>query len=421
MAAARRLGPYTVATHTKDLDACRHVRPEEWYFFSSVPVGTGLIDMPGVVRALKESGYEGVLAVESDHHKDNQDEDQLVADSIAYLKQLLAELEGLTPYQRGAGHEETQCRPDRLQVHGQGAQLRPVGHTVLLQDGHRPGAQGAGRPPCGPAPSRRPEDFGWEEYATDWREVVRRPDIDVVDIATPPNTHAEIAIAAAEAGKHIFCEKPFTVTVDEAERALAAVAAGWCQAHARVQLPPRPGHRSGQAPDRVGRLGKIFHFRAAYLQDWIMDPQFPRIWKLNRAIAGSGPHHELNSHIIDLALYLVGKIDRVVGMEETFIKQRPAEAEAEQLSTMLTAQASTSKMVDVDVDDTTAFLARFADGAVGTFESTRFAAGRRNHNRIEVNGSKGSVYFDLENMNLLEYYNADDPIRRAGLPHHPGQ
>jgi predicted dehydrogenase len=164
-----------------------------------------------------------------------------------------------------------------------------------------------------------------------------------------------------------------------------------------------------------GRLGKIFHYRAVYLQDWIMDPQFPRIWKLNRAIAGSGPHHELNSHIVDLALYLVGKINRVIGMEETFIRQRPAEAEPEQLSTMLTAQASTSKMVDVDVDDTTAFLARFAGGAVGTFESTRFAAGRRNHNRIEVNGSKGSVYFDLENMNLLEYYNVDDPADVPGF------
>ena len=146
-----------------------------------------------------------------------------------------------------------------------------------------------------------------------------------------------------------------------------------------------------------------------------MDPQFPRIWKLNRAIAGSGPHHELNSHIIDLALYLVGKISRVVGMEETFIKERPAEVQAETLSTMLTAQAGSAQMEPVDVDDTTAFLARFADGALGTFESTRFAAGRRNHNRVEVNGSKGSVYFDLENMNRLEYYNVDDPSDVPGF------
>jgi len=258
-------------------------------------------------------------------------------------------------------------------------------------------------------------DFGWEEFATDWREVVRRPDIDVVDIATPPSTHAEIVIAAAEAGKHIFCEKPFTVTVEEAQRALAAVERAGVKHMLGFNYRRVPALALAKQLIASGRLGKIFHFRAAYLQDWIMDPQFPRIWKLNRAIAGSGSHHELNSHIIDLALYLVGKISRVVGMEETFIKQRPAEAEAAQLSTMLTAQASASTLVDVDVDDTTAFLARFAGGAVGTFESTRFASGRRNHNRIEVNGSKGSVYFDLENMNLLEYYNAEDPADVPGF------
>ena len=157
-----------------------------------------------------------------------------------------------------------------------------------------------------------------------------------------------------------------------------------------------------------GRLGRIYHWRAVYLQDWIMDPQFPRIWKLNKAIAGSGPHHELNTHLVDLALHLVGKITAVVGMEETFIKQRPAEAQTGTLSTMLTAQAGVA-MEPVDVDDATLFLARFANGAVGTFEATRFAAGRRNHNRIEVNGSKGSLVFDLEDMNRLQFYSTDDP------------
>ena len=140
-----------------------------------------------------------------------------------------------------------------------------------------------------------------------------------------------------------------------------------------------------------------------------MDPQFPRIWKLNRAVAGSGAHHELNSHIIDLALWLVGKITRVVGIDQTFIKQRPAPAETDKLSTMLTAEGGSSRMETVDVDDTTLFLARFANEAVGSFEATRFAAGRRNHNRIEVNGSKGSIVFDLEDMNRLLYYNAEDP------------
>jgi predicted dehydrogenase len=253
------------------------------------------------------------------------------------------------------------------------------------------------------------ETFGWEEHSTDWREVVRRPDIDAVSIVTPPNTHAEIAIAAAEAGKHIFCEKPFTVTVEEAQQAHDAVQRSGVKHMLGFNYRRVPAIGLAKQLIESGRLGKIYHFRAVYLQDWIMDPQFPRIWKLDRKIAGSGPHHELNAHIIDLALNLVGSISRVVGMEETFISERPAKTASEQLSTMLTADASSAEVEPVDVDDTTAFLARFECGALGTFEATRFAAGRRNHNRIEVNGSKGSISFNLEDMNRLEYYNADDP------------
>ena len=253
------------------------------------------------------------------------------------------------------------------------------------------------------------ENFGWEECATDWREVVKRPDIDVVDIASPPNTHAEIAIAAAAAGKHIFCEKPFTVTVKEAEQALAAVRRAGVKHMVGFNYRRVPAVGLARSLIASGRLGKIYHFRAVYLQDWIMDPSFPRIWKLNRAIAGSGAHHELSSHIIDLAQYLVGPIAEVVGAQETFIKRRPAEVVGDKLTTMLTADKGSAKMEDVDVDDATVFLARFADGAMGTFEATRFASGRRNHNRFEVNGSKGSVVFDLEDMNRLLYYNADDP------------
>jgi len=253
------------------------------------------------------------------------------------------------------------------------------------------------------------ESFGWEEYSTDWLKVVRRSDIDAVAIVTPPNTHAAIAIAAADAGKHIFCEKPFTITVDEAERTLGAVQRSGVKHMLGFNYRRVPALGLAKELAHSGRLGKIYHFRAAYLQDWIIDPLFPRIWKLNRAIGGSGSHHELNAHIIDLALYLVGKIDRVVGIEETFIKERPAVAASEKLSTMLTAKSSSAQMEQVDVDDATAFLARFQCGAMGMFESTRFASGRRNHNRVEVNGSKGSVYFDLESLNRLQYYNADDP------------
>lgn len=260
------------------------------------------------------------------------------------------------------------------------------------------------------------QDFGWKEFATDWRQVVHRKDIDVVDIVSPPNTHAEIILEAAKTGKHIFCEKPFTNTLAEARAALKAVQAAKVKHMIGFTYRRVPALALAKQWIQSGKLGKIYHFRAVYLQDWIMDPDFPRIWKLNRAIAGSGAHHELNSHIIDLAHWLVGPITQVVGMEQTFIRQRPAEVIGDQLTTMLTAtKGGDRKMEEVDVDDTSLFLARFDGGAVGTFESTRFASGRRNHNRIEVNGSKGSVVFDLENMNHLQYYNAEDPAGCQGF------
>ncbi len=259
------------------------------------------------------------------------------------------------------------------------------------------------------------ENFGWEEYSTDWHEVVRRPDIDVVDIASPPNTHAEIAIEAARAGKHVFCEKPFTVSLAEAEKALDAVTKAGVKHMLGFNYRRVPAVALARNLIESGRLGRIYHWRAVYLQDWIMDPQFPRIWKLDKKVAGSGAHHELNSHLVDLALYLVGRITRVSGMDQTFITERPAPAETETLSTMLTAEKTSSVMEPVDVDDATLFLARFANGAIGTFEATRFAAGRRNHNRIEVNGAKGSIVFDLEDMNRLQYYNADDPSDVPGF------
>ena len=261
----------------------------------------------------------------------------------------------------------------------------------------------------GPA-KQAAETFGWEEYSTDWREVVNRPDIDMVSIVTPTGLHAEMAIEAAKAGKHIFCEKPFTANAEEARAVVDAVNASGVKHMVGFNYRRVPAIALAKQIIESGRLGKIYHYRAVYLQDWIMDPSFPRIWKLCKAMAISGAHHDLGTHITDLAIYLVGKISRVVGMEETFIKERPAEAAPEQLQTMLKAEAGTSqKMEPVDVDDATSFMAKFENGAMGTFEATRFAAGRRNHNRIEVNGSKGSIVFNLENMNRLEYYNVDDP------------
>jgi predicted dehydrogenase len=260
------------------------------------------------------------------------------------------------------------------------------------------------------------EEFGWEEYCTDWEEVVKREDIDVIDIATPTYLHRDIAIAAVKSGKHVFCEKPLALCAKEAKEMLeAAEEAG---------VVHMLGHNYRRVPAialakkmiEEGKLGKIYHFRGVYLQDWIMDPGFPLTWQLDKKLAGAGPHVDLNSHIVDLARFLVGELDKVIGMEETFIKKRPKAAVGEKLSTMLTADGKVeTEYVDVEVDDTMAFLAKFKNGAVGTFEASRFAGGRKNHERIEINGSKGTLVFNFERMNELEYWSNEDDLEVQGF------
>lgn len=259
------------------------------------------------------------------------------------------------------------------------------------------------------------EEFGWEEYATDWREVIRREDIHVIDIATPTILHAEIAIEAAKAGKHIFCEKPLSMNADEAREMLEAVR--------EAGIVHMLGHNYRRVPAIAlakklideGRLGQIYHFRGVYLQDWLLDPNFPTSWKLDKKVAGTGPHGDLNSHIIDLARYLVGEVDTVVGMNKTFVDKRPTVTVDDTLSSNLTARGDSSQYQDVTVDDATAFLAKFKNGALGTFEATRFAGGRKNHERIEINGSKGSIVFDFERMNELEFWSNEDDIEVQGF------
>lgn len=248
------------------------------------------------------------------------------------------------------------------------------------------------------------EKMGWASYETDWRRLIERDDIDLIDIVTPNNTHAEIAIAAAEAGKHVLCEKPLAMTAEQAKRMLDAVN--------RNQVVHMICHNYRFAPAiqfakkliQEGRLGKIYHIRATYLQDWIMDPAFPLVWRLSKEVTGSGAHGDIAAHILDLARFLVGEFSEVVGMMETFIKQRPMA----EMSGGLSAKAENGKMGDVDVDDATAFLARFENGAMGVFEATRFAGGNRNGNRLEINGEKGSLRWDMENMNNLQVYFHDD-------------
>lgn len=249
------------------------------------------------------------------------------------------------------------------------------------------------------------EKFGFESYETDYEKLIARDDIDLIDIVTPGDTHVPIAIAAAKAGKMVFCEKPLASTVAKAQEMTDAVKAAGVPNAVCFNYRGVPAVQLAKEMIQSGRLGKIYHWRSVYLQDWILDPNFPIVWRLQGDIAGSGAHGDLVAHSIDLAHYLVGEITDVSGMQDTFIKQRPILAESDD---RLGGKAS-DQMGDVTVDDSSIFLARFKNGAVGTFEATRMAAGRKNHNKFEINGSKGSIVFNMERMNELEYYNHDDP------------
>ena len=255
------------------------------------------------------------------------------------------------------------------------------------------------------------EKFGFESYETDYKKLCARPDIDLIDIVTPGNTHVEIAVEAARNGKMVICEKPLANTVAEAETMLKAVEEAGVPNAVCFNYRRVPAVALAKKMIEEGRLGKIYHFRGTYLQDWIVDPNMPLVWRLVGDIAGSGSHGDQNAHLIDTALYLLGPIGEVSGMLDTFIKQRPLLAESDD---RLGGKAS-SEMGEVTVDDSSIFMARFNSGAVGTFEATRMAAGRKNHNRFEINGSKGSIAFNMERMNELEYYNADDPEEVRGF------
>lgn len=266
------------------------------------------------------------------------------------------------------------------------------------------------------------DKMGWASCELDWRRLIERDDIDLIDIVTPNYLHSEIAIAAAEAGKHVLCEKPLAMNVEQARRMLDAVR--------KNEVIHMLCHNYRFAPAVLfakklidqGRLGKIYHMRATYLQDWIMDPHFPLVWRLRKEVCGSGAHGDLAAHILDLGRYLVGEFDEVAGMMETFIKQRPVG----EMSGGLNARVESGQLISVDVDDASVFMARFANGALGVFEATRFAGGNRNGNRFEINGEKGSIRWDMENMNHLHVYFAEDEPGLQGFrtincteEHHP--
>ncbi|MEI6502629.1 MAG: Gfo/Idh/MocA family oxidoreductase [Armatimonadota bacterium] len=255
--------------------------------------------------------------------------------------------------------------------------------------------------------------FGWAESAYDYDELLKRDDIDLVDITSPNNDHVGMILKAAAAGKHILCEKPLATNLADAKIALAAVKKAGV-AHMLMHNYRRcPAISLAKEMIAAGELGEIYHWRGFYLQDWLMSPDVPMMWRVQKKIAGSGSLGDLMAHSIDLANWLVGDIDSVSCAMKTFIKKRPMLAEVD--AGLGGKAAKDAKMGTVDVDDGVITLAKFKNGALGTFEATRFAAGRKNYNAFEINGSKGSLVFNLERMNELEYYNCGDPAKALGF------
>ncbi|WP_405141365.1 Gfo/Idh/MocA family oxidoreductase [Sphaerisporangium sp. NBC_01403] len=260
-------------------------------------------------------------------------------------------------------------------------------------------------------------DLGWAAVENDWKELIKRDDVDIVDVCTPGDLHAEIAIAALEAGKHVLCEKPLANTVAEAE---AMVAAAERAAERGVRSMVAFNYRRVPAVALArqfvaeGRLGELRHVRAQYLQDWIVDPEFPLVWRLQKDKAGSGALGDIGSHIVDTAQFITGqRLTGVSALTETFINDRPLADESAGLAAGASEDADSTGTVTVD--DAAVFIGRLTGGALASFEATRFATGRKNAMRIEVNGSLGSLSFDFESMNELWFHDHTLPAEEAGF------
>ena len=244
--------------------------------------------------------------------------------------------------------------------------------------------------------------YGYEGYYTDWRQMLKNDRIQLFDNGGPNDTHAEPCIAAAEAGKHILCEKPLARTAKEAAAMLDAVTKAGVKHAVAFNYRFVPAVRLAKDLIDSGKLGQIYHYRAVYLQEWIM-PHYgtPMIWRLAKAVAGSGALGDLGAHIIDLGRFLVGEPRRVSAAAQTFIKERPGAG---------------GKLQRVDVDDAFVSTVEFENGAIGTVEATRFAGGHKNFNCFEVNGEKGSIRFNLERMNELEvFWVGEEPKETQGF------
>jgi len=248
------------------------------------------------------------------------------------------------------------------------------------------------------------EQWGYESIETDWRKLIERRDIDLVDICVPNNLHAEIAIAAAEAGKMVLCEKPLAMNATEGQKMVEAVEKAGVANMVWYNYRRVPAVTLAKRLIEEGRLGRIFHYRAQFLQDWTINPEVPQggtaLWRLDVQAAGSGVTGDLLAHCIDTALWLNGPITRVSAMTETFVKQRK--------------HTLTGKVEPVGIDDACAFLARFANGSLAVFESTRYARGHKALYTFEINGEHASIAWNLHDLHRLSYFDHRDEGKLRG-------
>jgi len=258
------------------------------------------------------------------------------------------------------------------------------------------------------------EKWGYEDYTTDWKAAIERDDVDLVDIVSPTYLHKDMVVYAAQHGKHVFCEKPCALTVAEAQEMADACDKAGVMQYLNHNYRRVPAVAYAKQLIQEGKIGEIYHFRGAYLQDWIMDPNFPLTWHLKKETAGGGPLFDLASHNIDLARFLVGEIGSVSAHTRTFIKERPLPGEG--AATFSKGNAEAAEKGEVTVDDACFITMDFAGkNTLGSCDVTRFASGRRNYNYFEVYGAKGSLVWNLERMDELQYLSNDDNAPEQGF------
>ncbi len=243
--------------------------------------------------------------------------------------------------------------------------------------------------------------YGWQSKETSWEKLIARNDIDLIDIVTPNAFHRPVAVAAAKTGKHIICEKPMAMNADECKQMLEAAKEANVRHMVAFNYRRVPAIAFAKKLIEQGKIGQIRHFNAVYYQDWLVDPNFPYVWRHDIKKGGSGAHGDMNAHTVDLARFLVGEIEAVAGAQEIFVKERPI--------------PESTKKGTVTADDALYFIAKFQNGALGNFMATRFATGRKNYLRLEIFGSEGALIFNLERLNELQYYSRKDEGPEQGF------